>query len=224
MPIEPIPSRPLPEGFLPPNCTFSEQDWPVLARQWFPVSRVDEVLAKPRQVTLLNLRLVIYRMPDGIRIGRDTCPHRGLPLSTGRIEDDELVCAYHGLHFGSDGRCRKIPEKLALNAVECFRITMFPAVERHGLIWTCLIPQGEPKLPGIHSTSEASDQGDSALPIKLQAEDWMDVAKFEFSSSEVTVELGNHHSLRDLALNEYRRLFNEMGLTTAAHALLPSRA
>jgi phenylpropionate dioxygenase-like ring-hydroxylating dioxygenase large terminal subunit len=210
MPIEPIPSRPLPEGFLPPNCAFSEQDWPVLARHWFPVSRVDKVLAKPRQVTLLNLRLVLYRMPDGIRIGRDTCPHRGLPLSTGRIEDDELVCAYHGLHFGSDGQCRKIPEKLALNAVECFRITMFPAVERHGLIWTCLIPQGEPKLPEIHSTIEASDQGD--------------VAKFEFSSSEVTVELGNHHSLRDLALNEYRRLFNEMGLTTAAHALLLSRA
>ena len=45
-PVEPPPSRPLPEGFLPPNCTFSEQDWPILARQWFPVSRVDEVAAK----------------------------------------------------------------------------------------------------------------------------------------------------------------------------------
>lgn len=224
MPIEPIPSRLLPEGFLPPNCTFSAQCWPVLARQWFPVSRVDDVLEKPRQVILLNLRLVIYRMPDGVRIGRDTCPHRGLPLSTGRIEDDELVCAYHGLRFASDGQCRKVPEKLALNAVQHFRITMFPVVERHGLVWTCLIPQGEPKLPEIRSPIEASDPGDSTLPIKLRAEDWMGVAAFEFSSHEVTVELGNRQSLRDLALNEYQRLFNEMGLTAAAHALLPSRA
>ena len=224
MPIEPIPARPLPEGFLPPNCTFSEQDWPVLARQWFPVSRVDGVSAKPRQVILLNLKLAIYRMPDGIRIGRDMCPHRGLPLSTGRIEDDELVCAYHGLRFGSDGQCRKIPEKIALQTLECFRITVFPAVERHGLVWTCLIPQGEPEIPDIPSVSEAFDQGDSASPIKLQIEDLMDVAKFEFSTNEVTAEIGKHRLLRDLALDEYRRLFNEMSLATAAHALLPARA
>lgn len=93
------------------------------------------------------------------------CPHRGLPLSTGRIEDDELVCAYHGLRFGSDGQCRKIPEKLALQALECFRITVFPAAE-----------------------------------------------------------ITDHHALRDLALDEHRRLFKEMEPATAAHALLPSRA
>jgi phenylpropionate dioxygenase-like ring-hydroxylating dioxygenase large terminal subunit len=152
------------------------------------------------------------------------CPHRGLPLSTGRIEDDELVCAYHGLRFGSDGQCRKIPEKLALQTLECFRIMVFPAVERHGLVWTCLIPQGEPEIPDIPSASEAFDQGDSASPIKLQIEDWMDVAKFEFSTNEVTAEIGKHRSLRDLALDEYRRLFNEMSLATAAHASPPSRA
>lgn len=223
-PVEPPPSRPLPEGFLPPNCTFSEQDWPVLARQWFPVSRADEVPAKPRQVILLNLRLAIYRMPDGIRIGRDMCPHRGLPLSTGRIEDDELVCAYHGLRYGSDGQCRKAPEKLALKTVECFRITMFPAVERHGLVWTCLIPQGEPGIPDIHSTIEASDPERPASPIKLQYEDWMGSAKLELSGGEITIDPEHHQSLQDLALNEYQRLFSEMGLITTAPALQPSRA
>lgn len=223
MPVEQTPPRPLPEGFLPSNCSFSEQDWPLLARQWFPVSRADKVLARPRQVSLLNLRLAIYRMPDGIRIARDMCPHRGLQLSTGRIEDGELVCAYHGLRFGSDGQCRKAPEKLALKAVDCFRITMFPAVERHGLIWTCLIPHGEPEIPLIPLKTEDSGQENTELRFKLLPEDWMDIAKFEFSNSEVTFESSHHHLLRNLALNEYQRLFDEMGLSATASALQPSR-
>lgn len=215
---------PLPEGFLPSNCTFSWQDWPVLARHWFPVARVDAVLAKPRQVTLLDLRLAIYRMPDGIRIGRDVCPHRGLPLSSGRIEGDELVCAYHGLRFGPDGQCRKAPEKLALKAVECFSITLFPAVERRGLVWTCLIPLGEPEIPETPSSAEVFDADVSASPIQLQIEAWMNTAKFGFSGSEIAIESDHHHSLRDLALNEYRRLLDTMEPTTAAHALPAPRA
>ncbi|MET3493497.1 Rieske 2Fe-2S domain-containing protein [Variovorax boronicumulans] len=172
---------PLPEGFLPPDCAFSGQDWTALARQWFPVARVDAVAAKPRQVSLLGLRLAIYRLPDGICIGRDLCPHRGLPLSAGRIEGDELVCAYHGLRFGADGQCRKVPEKLAPKGTECFSLTMFPAVERHGLAWTCLIPGAEPAIPEVLPAMEAVAQDDGAAP-----------------------------SIERLALNEYRRLFDAM--------------
>lgn len=210
-------SRPLPEGFLPSNCTYSEQDWPVLARQWFPVCRADEALAKPRQVVVLNLRLVVYRMPDGIRIGRDMCPHRGLPLSGGRVEGEELVCAYHGLRFGSDGQCRKVPEKLAPKTADCFRVTMFPAVERYGLIWTCLIPDGEPEIPEISSVAKADEQGDPASPFKLSSDDFIGTAKFDFSISDSNFGSGNHQSLRDLALDEYQRLLNEMGFGSATN-------
>lgn len=221
--IQPAPAGPLPDEFLPPNCGFAAQDWPVLARQWFPVSRIDEVTAQPRQVSLLDLRLAIYRMPDGIRIGRDMCPHRGLPLSTGRIDGDQLVCAYHGLRFGSDGQCRKVPEKLALKPAACFRLAMFPVVERHGLVWTCLIPQGEPRIPEILSEVDASDPGEIASEIasaiQLHLEDWMSLEKFDFSHAAATTDSNHDISLRVLALNEYRRLFDAMGLATFASAL-----
>ncbi|WP_432725709.1 Rieske 2Fe-2S domain-containing protein [Variovorax sp. W6] len=203
MSVEAALPRPLPEGFLPPNCTYAEQDWPVLARQWFPLVRADDPLAKPRQVVLLNLRLAVYRMPDGIRIGRDMCPHRGLPLSSGRIEGEELVCAYHGLRFGSDGQCRLVPEKLAPKTADCFRITAFPAIERHGLIWTCLIPEDEAWMPTASSEVEATASEDSASAFKLSIESIED-------------------SQKELALNEFHRLLNEIGFGSTPNALLSS--
>lgn len=211
-------SRPLPEGFVPSNCTYSEQDWPVLARQWFPVCRADAALAKPRQVVVLNLRLVVYRLPDGIRVGRDMCPHRGLPLSGGRIEGEELVCAYHGLRFGSDGQCTKVPEKLAPKTADCFRVTMFPAVERHGLVWTCLIPDGEPAIPGISLAMESDGQGDPAPLFKLLPENSADAGQFDISVIKLNSDLKNHQSLRNLALDEYRKLFDEIGSGSQTNA------
>jgi len=205
MTVEAALPRPLPEGFLPPNCSYAEQDWPVLARQWFPLVRADDPLVKPRQVVLLNLRLAVYRMPDGIRIGRDMCPHRGLPLSSGRIEGEELVCAYHGLRFGSDGQCRLVPEKLAPKTADCFRITAFPAVERHGLIWTCLIPEDEAWMPSISSEVENSPQDGVTSIFKLSIESLVD-------------------SQKNLALDELQRLLEELGFGSMPNALASSGA
>ncbi len=41
---------------------------------------------------------------------RDICPHRGVPLSAGRIKPDNSVeCPYHGWRFRKDGVCSAIP-------------------------------------------------------------------------------------------------------------------
>ena len=100
IPIQAMHSNVLPEGFLPRGCTFAAQDWPILAKHWFPVARAVDVQDQPLQATLLDLELVVYRTPGGIHVGRDLCPHRGVPLSMGCVEGEELVCAYHGLRFG----------------------------------------------------------------------------------------------------------------------------
>ncbi len=207
------PSGLLPDGFLPPNCSFAAQDWPVLARQWFPVGRAEQVTGRPRQVVLLNLRLAVYRLPEGIRIARDMCPHRGLTLSTGRIEGKQLVCAYHGLRFGAEGQCVEVPEKLASKTAECFSLTMFPAEERHGLVWTCLMPHGEPRIPHIGSSLDASDaldEANHAAEIQLQIEHCLSLSKFGFMEPELKTDPGDHSSLQSLAMNEYQRLFDAM--------------
>lgn len=50
--------------------------------------------------------LVVYRDSKGELVAMaDVCPHRSAPLSMGKIENDELVCMYHGWRFGEKGKC-----------------------------------------------------------------------------------------------------------------------
>lgn len=51
----------------------------------------------------------------------------------GRLDGDELVCRYHGLAFGSNGQCTRMPSQDKLNPSACVR--SFPVVERHRFIW-----------------------------------------------------------------------------------------
>jgi vanillate O-demethylase monooxygenase subunit len=56
-----------------------------------------------------------------------------VPLSHGQRIGDEIQCNYHGLKFGSDGRCTFIPgqQTIPSNA----RAITYPLVERQGLAW-----------------------------------------------------------------------------------------
>lgn len=42
-------------------------------------------------------------------VARDVCPHRGVPLTLGFHDEHGIICPYHGLRFGEDGRCNRIP-------------------------------------------------------------------------------------------------------------------
>lgn len=170
---------------VPQARSFSASDWDILARFWHPVIRATDVGERPATVTLLDLELVVYRTPDGLRVARDVCPHRGAPLHQAQLVDGQLVCTYHGLHFGSDGRCTLVPAHPASRPSGRMAMTMFPAVERYGLVWTCLSPDGPsaeiPPFPhwddpGYQNISPASI--DMATSAGRQIEGFIDVAHF----------------------------------------------
>lgn len=94
---------------LPPHCTFRESDWHILAGFWHPVAFLHDIKDKPVAARLLDVNLVIYRTTEGITVANDRCKHRGTRLSLGWMQDDLLVCPMHGLHYDSQGVCRKIP-------------------------------------------------------------------------------------------------------------------
>ena len=50
---------------------------------------------------------------EGVVAARDLCMHRGSPLSMGRVQGDEIVCAYHGWRYGPEGECVRIPSQPA---------------------------------------------------------------------------------------------------------------
>jgi phenylpropionate dioxygenase-like ring-hydroxylating dioxygenase large terminal subunit len=69
---------------------------------------------------------------------RDSCPHRGMPLSFGHFDGETLECCYHGWRFdGKTGQCKEIPSLTAHDKLKVERIfaISLPCEERDGYFW-----------------------------------------------------------------------------------------
>jgi phenylpropionate dioxygenase-like ring-hydroxylating dioxygenase large terminal subunit len=170
----------------PPESSYRPDDWAILSRHWYPVARIDEITDTPFGTMLLDVKLVLYRSAGSIVVARDSCPHRGVPLSKGSVVGGELVCAYHGLSFAADGRCTRIPAQPEITPSARLSMRTFPAVEHLGLVWTCLAPEGEPKLPPMPEWYQPDYETilppwvDIAGSPARQVEGFIDVAHFAF--------------------------------------------
>ncbi|URI06900.1 aromatic ring-hydroxylating dioxygenase subunit alpha [Aquincola tertiaricarbonis] len=100
---------------------------------WYVAAMAEEVGEQPLGRTICKEPMVIYRNAAGSVVAlEDFCPHRGAPLSLGRVVDGQLVCGYHGLAMGCDGKTVSMPGQ----RVRGFpAIRAFPAIERYGFIW-----------------------------------------------------------------------------------------
>jgi len=128
-----------------------------LRRGWFPVARAVD-LDRPRKATVHGRRLVAFRTADGQpRVLADRCLHRGGTLHLGVVVGDSIECPYHGWQWrGVDGQCVHIPSNGPPAPIpKAAVIGAFPAVERYGLIWTCV---GDP-LTGPAASLRLDAQG-----------------------------------------------------------------
>lgn len=68
---------------------------------------------------------------------RDICPHRGIPLSCGRFDGDEVECCYHGWRFDTNGRCTAIPSLVEGQEFDFsrLRVKQYLVREVQGNIW-----------------------------------------------------------------------------------------
>ena len=71
----------------------------------------------------------------------DECPHRKVPLSEGRVEDDgSLLCSYHAFRFNGEGELIDVPQVPA-SEVDAIRqnprsqCNSFPAQVINGVLW-----------------------------------------------------------------------------------------
>ncbi|MBD2568830.1 aromatic ring-hydroxylating oxygenase subunit alpha [Anabaena lutea] len=117
----------------------------LLPNFWTPVLPVAEVENTPVAVELAGERLVLFRNLTG-EIGAllDRCPHRGVALSLGRVNENGcLECPYHGWQFDQNGACRHVP----LNNPADVKLSVLSAVSLPtriiaGLVWV-FTGQGE---------------------------------------------------------------------------------
>ena len=100
---------------------------------WYVACAPSEIDGQPLGRVICNQRLVLYRGPGGQAVAlEDWCPHRGAPLSLGRVEEGKLICGDHGLEMGCDGRTVAMPGQ----RVRAFPpVRSYPVVERHGFVW-----------------------------------------------------------------------------------------
>jgi len=117
----------------------------VLLNDWHPVVRSEECeINSIKRIRLLEEDLVLWRSNNAesaIQVWQDRCPHRGAPISLGKIVDDRIVCGYHGWQYNTTGKCVHIPSNPKQELPADAQIKTYQCQERYGLIWVCL---GEP--------------------------------------------------------------------------------
>lgn len=132
---------------------------------WYPVMRSSEIRGERlRTAMLLEVPLVVGRTSDGRSFAmRDSCPHRGIPLSCGHFDGKTLECSYHGWRFdGPSGQCVEIPSLSSQDHLKIDRIFAghYPAAERDGYVWVYMnapgtrLPETIPEAPELVKFSE----------------------------------------------------------------------
>jgi phenylpropionate dioxygenase-like ring-hydroxylating dioxygenase large terminal subunit len=107
---------------------------------WYPAIRSTEVTGnRLATAMLLEVPLVLGRNADGKGFAmRDSCPHRGIPLSYGRFDGKNVECSYHGWKFEAcSGQCVEIPSLTSQDKLKVERIFAghYPCEERDGYFW-----------------------------------------------------------------------------------------
>jgi phenylpropionate dioxygenase-like ring-hydroxylating dioxygenase large terminal subunit len=125
----------------------------LLRRYWQPIALLDELEGpRPvRPVKALGQDFVLFRDEAGTigLIDRD-CPHRGVDLAYGRLEDGGLRCPFHGWLFATDGRCLETPaEPEGSTLCQRIRTRSYPVQVRSGIIFAYLGEGEAPALPAF---------------------------------------------------------------------------
>ena len=106
---------------------------------------------RPLAMRVAGERIVLFRDGSGKACALlDKCPHRGVALSLGRVENGIIECPFHGWRFDGEGRNCRVPwnpdaKRETLGAIA------LPCREAGGLLWlhTGFAPAEEPKLSEI---------------------------------------------------------------------------
>jgi phenylpropionate dioxygenase-like ring-hydroxylating dioxygenase large terminal subunit len=148
----------------------AQRETPMFLRNYWYVAASDtEIGRKPLGRMILGEPVVFFRTEAGKAVAmEDRCAHRHLPLSMGKLIGDELQCHYHGLRFGLDGKCTRIPGQE--HVPQSAKVKTYPVAERYHWVW---IWMGDPAL---------------ADPAKITDFHWFDDPNWGAKSAYLHVE------------------------------------
>ena len=159
---------------------------PVLIDDWHPVELSHELKEGGISAArVLGEDIVLWRLKGEVLAWRDLCLHRGTRLSLGRVENDNLVCPYHGWAYNGEGQCVHIPAHPDQVPPQKARARSYRVQERYGMVWVSL---GDPAhdVPAYPEWDEPHYHKTFCGPYDIQAsaprvlENFVDVAHFPF--------------------------------------------
>jgi phenylpropionate dioxygenase-like ring-hydroxylating dioxygenase large terminal subunit len=154
----PVVGRP----FKSPSGTAQDLLRTGLLDQWYLVCSAGDVADRPIAIKRLNRNLVLWRdTASEVHVLEDFCPHRGAPLSLGRIIGGRLSCAYHGFEIDAAGCIATVPATPDCALVGQQSVRVYPVREIAGAIYVYFsdrpgVVPPEPSLPEELSSPEWS--------------------------------------------------------------------
>jgi phenylpropionate dioxygenase-like ring-hydroxylating dioxygenase large terminal subunit len=155
---------------------------------WYPAARSAEIRGqKLATAMLLEVPLVLGRTAGGkVFAMRDSCPHRGIPLSYGRLDGEVVECSYHGWRFEAcSGRCVEIPSLTSQDKLKVERIFAgsYPCEERDGYVWVYMSSRG--RIAGENAPGARQTQAIAAAPS-------LEVFSEKYKITHLSCELPSH--------------------------------
>ncbi len=127
---------------------------------WYPICTGMELEDKPLRVEIFSLRFVAFRDSKGAaQVLSDTCIHRGGALSGGWVEDDCIVCPYHGWQYDGSGACTKIPSQTSGKVPARGKVDAYPVQEKYGIVFAFLGDLPEDERPPLYEIPEIGLDG-----------------------------------------------------------------
>src|SRR6266581_4228078 len=164
---------------------------------WYPAVRSTEI-AGQKLVTamLLEVPLVLGRTSEGkVFAMRDSCPHRGIPLSYGRLDEKVVECCYHGWRFDAcSGQCVEIPSLSSQDKLKVERIFAghYPCEERDGYVWVYMSSRGRIGINSPGGRKAADNSPGTRLPQTIPAAPALTVFSDKYKITHLSCELPSH--------------------------------
>ncbi len=112
---------------------------PILVNDWHPVTTLAALdQQNPLRARLLDEDIVIWQNEGHLYAWQDLCVHRGARLSLGSVQNNRLVCPYHGWHYASNGRCVHIPAHPEQKPPDKAQVKTYQAQAKYDLVWVSL--------------------------------------------------------------------------------------
>ena len=135
----------------------------LMREYWIPAILSSELEKdrEPVRVLLLGEKLIAFRDTNGRpAIMDERCPHRGVSLFLGRVEEGGIRCVYHGWKFDTEGKCLEMPSvPPAQDCKHLVKARAFAVRECGGVVWVYMGSRATPPaMPQIEAAILPPDE------------------------------------------------------------------